>query len=208
MLELFNERLGEKKQKRIIAGDSTLITDTNRLGEYYLDNMYFFRLVSYLSVPSVWICAEWGKVGIVLCFMVIALTSLAFIFLLLYNWKKERNSTPSALNDIVTYMGEDKYKIGDVVFDEKERTLTFNDSTITNLSAQPYKLLSSLIHTENCFLSYEQVTTICGWNAGDEGLGDKRRMSFNNLRKLLDIKKSHVSLVSRKEKGVYLTIVD
>lgn len=208
VLELFNEQPDENKQKRIVAGDSILISEANILDEYYLDNMYFFRLVSYLSVPSIWKCADWGETGIVLCYIVIALVFLTIVSLLLYNLKKERGPRPSALNNIVTCMGEGKYKIGDLVFDEKERTLTFNDSTITNLSAQPYKLLSSLIHTENCFLSYEQVTTICGWNAGDEGLGDKRRMSFNNLRKLLDIKKSHVSLVSEKEKGVYLTIVD
>lgn len=208
VLELFNEQPGVNKQKRIVAGDSIFISEANILGEYYLDNLYFFRLVSYLSVPSIWKCADWGEPGNVLCYIVIALVFFTIVSLLLYNWKKERDSRPSVLNNIVTYMGEDKYKIGDMVFDEKERILTFNDGTFTHLPEQGCKLFSALIHADKCYLPYKQVTKICGWNDSDEKLGDKRRMAFKNLRILLKIEKSHVSLVSEKKKGVYLVIVN
>lgn len=208
VLELFNEQPGVNKPKRIIAGDSTLITNINRLGEYYLDNMYFFRLVSYLSIPSVWICADWGEVAIVSCLIVIALTSLVIVFLLLYNWRKKWDHRPRKINDIVTYLGEDKYKVGYLVFDEKEHTLTFNDNTVTSLSPQPYNLFSSLIHAKDCFLTYDQVTKICGWRADDIGVDNRRRTAFNKLRALLNANKSHLGLESEENYGVYLIIVD
>lgn len=206
-LELFNEQLDDTNRERLVTGDKILITDANRLGEYYLDDMYFFRLVSYLAVPSLWLCADWREIGIVLCIVVNVSCVLIILLLRLYRQKKKGSIKLFISDDIVMCISEDKYKMGDVVFNEKERTLTFSDSTVVDCPAQAYKLLSSIVHAENHFLAYIRIIEICGWNPNDMGVVYRRRMAISNVRKLLDSQKSHVYLrSSEKDKGVYLYI--
>ncbi|MFR5760062.1 MAG: hypothetical protein ACLUE2_22380 [Bacteroides cellulosilyticus] len=60
-LMLQSELPGDRKGKKFMAGDSTLMADKFKLGTYYLDDMYFLELTAYLSLPSPWLCADWGK---------------------------------------------------------------------------------------------------------------------------------------------------
>ncbi|WP_291530368.1 helix-turn-helix domain-containing protein [Bacteroides sp. UBA939] len=213
-LELFSEQPGDKKKERIVVGDSTLLTDMNKLGEYYLDDMYFFRLVTYIAFPSVWQCADWSETGIVVCLVIIVVCLLAIILLILYHilyHRKVRESTkPCVCGNTVLCIDKDKYQICDIVFDEIGRTLTFGGKKVINCPLQPYKLLCAFIHAENHFLSNDRIIEICGWTSGEDGIGDRRRMAISSLRKLLDSKNSHVNLESGKnekeEMGFYLVI--
>ncbi len=48
-----------KSLQQTIAGNLSLCLPENKLGDYYLDNMYFLEVKAYLSAPSVWWCADW-----------------------------------------------------------------------------------------------------------------------------------------------------
>lgn len=54
-LMLQSELPGDRKGKRFMVGDSTLMTDKFKLGTYYLDDMYFLELtgLSFASFPMV-----------------------------------------------------------------------------------------------------------------------------------------------------------
>lgn len=76
--------------KRTLAGNPTLCLPENKLGDYYLDNMYFLEVKAYLSVPSVWWCADWRRMDLVLYVGGLILGICILVFLLIYN----RNRVP------------------------------------------------------------------------------------------------------------------
>lgn len=208
-LVLQSELPGDRNGKRFMAGDSALMTDKYKLGTYYLDDMYFLELTAYLSVPSPWVCADWRKNGIIVCFATAVLCLCAFILLFLHNRKKDDNDEANSSDDVVLYISEKKYKIGGVIFDEEACTLTFEDKVV-NCTGQAYKLLSAFIHTKNHFLSNDRVVAICGWCPQYTGIDGKRRVTISHLRTFLDSEKSHVKIESGKNKqnelGFYLFV--
>lgn len=208
-LVLQSELPGDRNGERFMAGDSTLMTDKYKLETYYLDDMYFLELTAYLSVPSPWICADWGKNGIIACFATAAFCLCAFILLFLHNRKKDDNDEANNSDDVVLHISEKKYRIGGVIFDEEACTLTFEDKVV-NCTGQAYKLLYAFIHEKNHFLSNDRVVAICGWCPQHIGVDGNRRTTISYLRKLLDRKRSHVKIESGKNKqnelGFYLLV--
>ncbi len=198
----------EKKEQKFIAGDSTLMINKHKLGTYYLDNMYFLQLKSYLSLPSLWQCVNWREDGIVFFSAIIVICMLIFAFL--QNRKKNDKYKINNPDDIVKCISEKKYQIGEVLFDEEASTLTFKGQNSLKCPMQAYKLLSAFIHTEKHFLSNNRIIEICSWCPTDIGIDAKRRVTISQLRKLLDCKKSHVNLESgknaEKELGFYLVV--
>lgn len=205
-----SELPGEKKGEKFIAGDSVLMVDKYKLGDYYLDEMYFLPLTAYLLVPSPWLCADWGEERILFCLSMVALFLLVFILFFVRNWNKTNKTEVNSSDDFVICISEKKYQMAGVLFDEEVGMLTFGDNSTVKCSMQLYKLLSAFIHAENHFLSNNRIIEVCGWNAEDSGINDKRRVTIGLLRKLLDSEKSHVALVSgkneEKEYGFYLII--
>ena len=199
----------KKKGEKFIAGDSTLMTDKYKLGDYYLDDMYFLSLVAYLSVPSLWLCADWGGRAILSCLVMIAILLSVLIFFFLHNRNKQNNVETNPSDDFVMCISERKYQIAGVLFDEEAGTLTFEDKNTVKCAMQLYKLLSAFVHAKSHFLPNDRIVEICSWSAEDCGINEKRRVTVSLLRKLLDSEKSHVNLVSgrNEEYGIYRIIL-
>ncbi len=199
---------GEKEQ--LMAGDSMLIVDKYKLGDYYFDDMYFLKLSAYLVVPSLCLCVDWGETEILVCLIIVLFSLCAFAFVFLYNKKKRKSGKKYNSDDLVSYLSEKKYQIGKVIFDEEALTLTFTDQSVSRCSSQTYKLISAFVHAENHFLSNEQIVEICDWVPDETGVSERRRVAISQLRKLLDKHKSHVTLKSgendKKEIGIYLCV--
>ena len=88
----------EKNLQRTIAGDSILCSPKNKLGDYYLDNMYFLEVKAYLSAPSVWWCADLGRKNIVVCIGGVVLGICIMAFILIYNLKSAIQMNPVYLS--------------------------------------------------------------------------------------------------------------
>ena len=207
-LMLQSELPGDRKGKKFMAGDSTLMTDKFKLGTYYLDDMYFLELTAYLSLPSPWLCANWGKTGIVSSSIVVVLCLCIFVFLLWHNRKEDNDEADP--DDFVIRISENKYQIGGVLFDEEACTLTFEDRSVVKCPMQSYKLLSAFVHAENHFLSNNRIVEVCGWSLENININQNRRVTVSLLRKLLDAEKSHVKIESgqneQKEQGFYMLV--
>lgn len=209
-LMLQSELPGDRKGKKFMAGDSTLMTDKFKLGTYYLDDMYFLELTAYLSLPSPWLCADWGKTGIVSSSIIVILCLCIFVLLFWHNRKKDNNDEAVDPDDCVTRISENKYQIGGVLFDEEACTLTFEDRSVVKCPMQSYKLLSAFVHAENHFLSNNRIVEVCGWSLENININQNRRVTVSLLRKLLDAEKSHVKIESgqneQKEQGFYMLV--
>lgn len=207
-LVLQSELPGDRKGERFTTGDSTLMTDKFKLGTYYLDDMYFLELTAYLSLPSPWLCANWGKTGIVSSSIVVVLCLCIFVFLLWHNRKEDNDEADP--DDFVIRISENKYQIGGVLFDEEACTLTFEDRSVVKCPMQSYKLLSAFVHAENHFLSNNRIVEVCGWSLENININQNRRVTVSLLRKLLDAEKSHVKIESgqneQKEQGFYMLV--
>ena len=209
-LMLQSELPGDRKGKRFMVGDSTLMTDKFKLGTYYLDDMYFLELTAYLSLPSPWLCADWGKTGIVSCSIAVVFCLCIFVLLFWNNRKKDNDDEAADPDDFVIRISENKYQIGGVLFDEEACTLTFGDQSVVRCSMQPYKLLSAFVHAKSHFLSNNRIVEVCGWSLENININQNRRVTVSLLRKLLDTEKSHVKIESgqneQKEQGFYMLI--
>lgn len=207
---LQSELPGDRKGQKIMAGDSTLMTDKFKLGTYYLDDMYFLELTAYLSLPSPWLCANWGKTGIVSCSIVVVFCLCIFVLLFWNNRKKDNDDEAADPDDCVKRISEKKYQIGGVLFDEEASTFTFEDQRVVKCPMQSYKLLSAFIRAEDHFLSNNRIVEICGWDLGNININKNRRVAVSQLRTLLDGEKSHVKIESgqneQKEWGFYLFV--
>lgn len=207
-LVLQSELPSDRKGERFTTGDSRLMTDKFKLGTYYLDDMYFLELTAYLSLPSPWLCANWGKTGIVSSSIVVVLCLCIFVFLLWHNRKEDNDEADP--DDFVIRISENKYQIGGVLFDEEGCTLTFEDRSVVKCPMQSYKLLSAFVHAENHFLSNNRIVEVCGWSLENININQNRRVTVSLLRKLLDAEKSHVKIESgqneQKEQGFYMLV--
>ena len=212
--------------KRTLAGNPTLCLPENKLGDYYLDNMYFLSVKAYLSAPSVWWCADWRRMDIVLYIGVLILGICILVFLLIYNRNRVPNDKVNVLSsdvlvrhdefllsdtilssdtivsddEIVCSLGNAKYQLREILFDEREMTITYKGQ-VKQCSKQPYKLLCAFIHAKDHFLSNDRITEICCWNLDDIGLESKRKTALSQLRGLLESDNSRVNIVRmRNEK--------
>lgn len=216
----------EKSFQRTIAGNPTLCLPENKLGDYYLDNMYFLSVKAYLSAPSVWWCADWRRMDIVLYIGVLILGICILVFLLIYNRNRVPNDKVNVLSsdvlvrhdefllsdtilsadtivsddEIVCSLGNAKYQLREILFDEKEMAITYKGQ-VKQCSKQPYKLLFAFIHAKDHFLSDGRIAEICDWNLDDIGLEGKRKTAMSKLRGLLESDNSRVNIVRmRNEK--------
>ena len=209
-LMLQSELPGDRKGKKVMAGDSTLMTDKFKLGTYYLDDMYFLELTAYLSLPSPWLCADWGKTGIVSSSIIVILCLCIFVLLFWHNRKKDNDDEAVDPDDCVTRISENKYQIGGVLFDEEACTLTFEVRSVVKCPMQSYKLLSAFVHAENHFLSNNRIVEVCGWSLENININQNRRVTVSLLRKLLAAEKSHVKIESgqneQKEQGINMLV--
>ncbi len=205
---------GRKGHQSAFTGDSTFYFSKYKLGDYYLDDMYYLEVSTYLSTPSVWRCAGWEDEKILLC-MVVFLACIVCIILI---WNKNRkmpdSSVPLSLDDEtqladVCCIVNSEYQIGEILWNEKEKEITFRGSAL-HCPNQSCKLLSAFIRAEGFFLSNIQISEICNWNPDDIGVGVKRRAAMAQLRRLLMSEESHVNVKSgkneMKENGYYLCI--
>ena len=209
-LMLQSELPGDRKGKKFMVGDSTLMADKFKLGTYYLDDMYFLELTVYLSLPSPWLCADWGKTGIVSCSIVVVFCLCIFVLFFWNNRKKDNDDEAADPDDFVIRISENKYQIGGVLFDEEACTLTFEDRSVVKCPMQSYKLLSAFVHAKSHFLSNNRIVEVCGWSLDNININQNRRVTVSLLRKLLDTEKSHVKIESgqneQKEQGCYMLV--
>ncbi len=210
----------EENLKQTLAGNQTFCLPENKLGDYYLDNMYFLEVKAYLSAPSVWWCADWRRMDIVLYIGGLILGICILAFLLIYNRNRIPNDKvdvlPSAVllqyddflstdkivseDEVVCSLGNAKYQLREILFNEKEMTITYKGQ-MKQCSKQPYKLLSAFIHAKDHFLSDGRIAEICDWNLDDIGLEGKRKTAISKLRRLLESDNSRVNIVRmRNEK--------
>ena len=210
----------EKSFRRTIVGNATFCLPENKLGDYYLDNMYFLEVKAYLSVPSVWWCVDWKRMDIVLYVGGLILGICTLVFLLIYNRVRVPNDKvdvlPSAVllqyddflstdkivseDEVACSLGNAKYQLCEILFNEREMTIIYKGQT-KQCSKQPYKLLSAFIHAKDHFLSDGRIAEICDWNLDDIGLEGKRKTAMSKLRSLLESDNSHVNIVRmRNEK--------
>lgn len=205
----------EKSFRRTIVGNATFCLPENKLGDYYLDNMYFLEVNAYLSAPSVWWCADWKRMDIIGCIGGLILGICILIFLLIYNRSEVigdkvetlpsdflvhpnevLSSDKTSLEDtVVCSLGNSIYRLREIIFNEFEMTITFREE-VKQCSKQPYKLLSAFIHAEDHFLSNNRIIEICGWNLTDIGVSSKKRTAIAQLRKLLESNESCVKIVA------------
>lgn len=193
---------GRKGNQSAYTGDSTLYSSRHKLGDYYLDDMYYLEVAAYLSMPPVWRCVSWGDMKILLCMVVV----LACIVCIILIWIKNRTmpdcSVPLPQDneaDLVRCITDGKYQIGREIFwNEKEKTITFRGST-QHCPNQSCILLSAFVRAEGSFISNTQISEICSWNPGDTGVSFRRRSAMTQLRRyVLKDKESHVSVKSEK----------
>lgn len=97
------------------------------------------------------------------------------------------------LNSSISYLFDEKFQIGEIVFDEIKRTLIYKGQE-TYCSRQVYKLLSAFIHADECFLTNNEIINVCGWFPTDIGLNEKRRTAVKYLRKQLRTKETHIRI--------------
>lgn len=103
-------------------------------------------------------------------------------------------------DEIVCSLGNAKYQLREILFDEREMTITYKGQ-VKQCSKQPYKLLCAFIHAKDHFLSNDRITEICCWNLDDIGLESKRKTALSQLRGLLESDNSRVNIVRmRNEK--------
>lgn len=103
-------------------------------------------------------------------------------------------------DEIVCSLGNAKYQLCEILFDEKEMAITYKGQ-VKQCSKQPYKLLSAFIHAKDHFLSDGRIAEICDWNLDDIGLEGKRKTAISKLRRLLESDNSRVNIVRmRNEK--------
>lgn len=206
---------GKSGNQSAFISDAAFLSVANKLGDFYLDDMYYLKVAAYLYGPSVWRCADWKDFKIILCLVVIGISIILIVFRL--NRKRSQHESNELLPiipdvkpaDIVCCIADGEYQIGEILWNENEDTITFRGKVV-NCSEQPSNLLSAFIREEGYFLSNTQISKICNWNPGDIGVGRKRRTAMFNLRRLLMSEKSHVFVEAGKnelkENGYYLLI--
>ncbi|MBD9091087.1 MAG: hypothetical protein EGQ20_00930 [Bacteroides oleiciplenus] len=232
VLEFIPQMPNNKKNlQQAIAGNPSLCLPENKLGDYYLDNMYFLEVKAYLSAPSVWWCADWRRIDIVLCIGGLVLGICILAFLLIYNRNKipddKVDTLPSDVlvqpdevlssdkivseDEVVCCLGNGRYQLREILFDEFEMTITFREQ-VKQCPKQSYKLLSAFIHAEDHFLSNNRIIEICGWNLTDIGVNNKKRTAISQLRKWLESSESCVNIVAMRNEeygeGFELLITD
>ena len=205
----------EKSSRRTIVGNATFCLPENKLGDYYLDHMYFLEVKAYLSVPSVWWCVDWKRMDIIGCIGGLIMGICIMVFLLIYNRSEVMgdkveilpsdflvhpnevlSSDKTVLEDtVVCSLGNSIYRLREIIFNEFEMTITFREQ-VKQCPKQPYKLLSAFIHAEDHFLSNSRIIEICGWNLTDIGVSSKKRTAIAQLRKLLESNESCVKIVA------------
>ena len=167
-----------------------------------------------------WWCADWRRMDIVLYIGGLILGICILAFLLIYNRNRIPNDKvdvlPSAVllqyddflstdkivseDEVVCSLGNAKYQLREILFNEKEMTITYKGQ-MKQCSKQPYKLLSAFIHAKDHFLSDGRIAEICDWNLDDIGLEGKRKTAISKLRRLLESDNSRVNIVRmRNEK--------
>lgn len=97
------------------------------------------------------------------------------------------------LDSSIPYLFDEKYQIGEIVFDEIKRTLIYKGQE-TYCSRQVYRLLFAFIHADECFLSNNEIINVCGWSLTDIGLNEKRRTAVKYLRKQLRTVETHICI--------------
>lgn len=90
-------------------------------------------------------------------------------------------------------LSDEKFQIGEIVFDERRRSLIYQEKE-TYCSRQAYRLLSSFIHADEYFLSNSEIINVCGWSSTDIGLNEKRRTAVKYLRKQLRTVEIHICI--------------
>ena len=170
---------------------------------------------AYLSTPSVWRCLGWGDMKVVLFMVVVVACIISIILIWIKNGKKLNGDEYLSLGDedqsssIVCCIADAEYQVGEILWNEKEKKITFRDISL-HCSNQPGNLLSAFIRAEGFFLSNTQISEICNWNPDDIGVSVKRRSAMAQLRRLLMSDESHVNVKSgkneMKENGYYLCI--
>lgn len=208
-LELVAKMPPNNEEKRFFSRDATFCSFKNKLGNYYLDDMYFLELSAYLLLPSVWQCVDWSQVNVIMCIVLALLCLLLIAFIFINNKRAKSIRVPLLSDDIISGITKDVYQIGKVVFNEIDMTVTFGDNTV-HCTKQTYKLLSAFVHTEGHFLSNTRISEICDWDPGDVGVSERRRAAMAQLRKVLNSKESYVNLKygknEKREDGFYLIL--
>ena len=173
-----------------------------------------------------WWCVDWRCIDIVLYIGGLILGICILVFLLIYNRNRVPNDKVDVLSsdvlvqhdefllsdtilsadtivsddEIVCSLGNAKYQLREILFDEKEMAITYKGQ-VKQCSKQPYKLLSAFIHAKDHFLSDGRIAEICDWNLDDIGLEGKRKTAMSKLRGLLESDNSRVNIVRmRNEK--------
>lgn len=206
---------GKEGCSRAFTGNLTFDSPIHKLGNYYLDDMYYIEVSAYLSTPSVWRCLGWGDMKVVLFMVVVVACIISIILIWIKNGKKLNGDEYLSLGDeaqsssIVCCIADAEYQVGEILWNEKEKKITFRDISL-HCSNQPGNLLSAFIRAEGFFLSNTQISEICNWNPDDIGVSVKRRSAMAQLRRLLMSDESHVNVKSgkneMKENGYYLCI--
>lgn len=208
-LKLVAKMPPSNKGEVFFSDDSIFSSSKNKLGNYYLDNMYYLELSAYLLMPPVWQSADWSQINIIVCIVILLLCLSLIFFVYTSNKRVKSISVPLLSDGVISSVTKDIYQIGNVQFNEKDMTVTFRDNTV-HCTKQTYKLLSAFVHAEGHFLSNTKITEICDWVPGDVGISERRRAAMAQLRKVLNSKESYVNLKYGKnemrEDGFYLIL--
>lgn len=196
---------GRKGQQHTFAEDSVSYYARHTLGHYYLDDMYYVELAAYLEMPSVW---QYIRLRYEILYLLFMLACAGCTVIL---WRKDRkmsddNARPS---EIVRCIGEGRYRIGELLWDEKEAQLVFQGET-RHCAGQANSLLAAFVRAEDYFLSNGRISEVCGWNPKNAGVSASRRKAMFGLRQLLMSKPPSVNVKLGKNKngenGYYLCI--
>lgn len=90
---------GREECSRAFTGNLTFDSPIHKLGNYYLDDMYYIEVFAYLSAPSVWRCLGWGDMKVVLFMVVVVACIISIILIWMKNGKKLNDNEYLLLGD-------------------------------------------------------------------------------------------------------------
>lgn len=188
--------LGTHTVQEYLTGNKTICVSQNKLGTYYLDEMYTMTLTIYM-LPTFWSCVDWTAPLLMLtsCFLFVLLLGLPA-------WIKVQHSRNK---EAINTLPQETYQFGGYIFNIVKHTLTYKDEEIS-CTPQAAKLLFAFATAPDHLLTNDNIAAACGWSLGDDGLNERRRKAINLLRKLFEADDS-IKITALTERKAYQLVI-
>ena len=188
--------LGTDSVRTDSVGDASIARSSNRIGSYYVDDLYTAVLTAYACAD--WReYVDWSSPQILIAFLVFLLAGIIlFVGIFLHRQASSATSLPVKKEEFCR-------SIGKLVYHAESMELTCEGRKV-DIQPQPLKLFCAFMQ-HGGYLSNADINEALGWDDSDLRLNTRRKKTVSILRNFLQAQDADIQI--KHEAGGYRLLV-